>query len=152
MQQVYIIFFINTFKLIFFLLSFDTLQVLMFIWPTVWFQSFVCFIILSFVFVLAKVGIICSTNELQCYKTFGKTVRLIFIVVSLSESAGNCHVWRHKLRQNPPPFYRFPFPLILSSLLLRRIFMTLHMTLSSPFTNSLYSILIGWFKLALSKI
>ena len=45
-------------------------------------------------------------------------------------SAGKCHVWRHKIRLNPSLFYGFPYPLLLTSFLFRRIFMTSHMTLS----------------------
>ena len=43
---------------------------------------------------------------------------------------GKCHVWRNKNTSKSIFFYGFPFPLLLSSFLFRRVFMTSHMKLS----------------------
>ena len=49
-------------------------------------------------------------------------------------SARKCHVWLHENTPFSTPFQGFSFPLLLSSLLLKPISMTSHMTLFTDFS------------------
>ena len=74
-----------------------------------------------------NIGCNANANILSSYSTISLTFPLWLCL-----SDGKCHVWRNKKTSIVYKLFRgVPFPLLLSSLLLRRISMTSHMTLSS---------------------